>query len=54
MKQKIKIERILEHGPWTIEKVTDNFGNWHYGLFYNKQWREWSWDFAKLRDKAYS
>ncbi len=50
-KQKIKIESVFIQGNYEILMSTDNFGNWKYGLFYNKVWQQWSWDFDKLKSK---
>jgi len=55
MKTHIKLETILKHGKYEIIKATDTrFGSWHYGMFYNRQWREWSWDFDALKQKIFS
>ena len=54
MKRKIKIKKelILEQGEYKIIEVTDNFGDWYYGLLYKNQLRKKSHDFESLKDIA--
>lgn len=55
MKNRVQIEIMLTHNEYEILRVTDKqFGDWKYGLFKNKNWVEWSYDFNKLKNKVYA
>ena len=55
MKTNYRVEQVLKHGCYKIEKITDTrFGGWKYGLFCNNQWQEWSWSFDSLKQKIFA